>query len=778
MEIQEILDEVDALLAHNQGEQAEKLMLESASRAAKEQDDGALLQLLNELLGYYRESSRVEDADSIAAQAVALAERMGLNGTLPYATTLLNVANACRAGGKFEESLKYYRRVQELYGQLFDSDNMLTASLMNNLSLLYQETGKFESARDCLMKALDICLSNKAAYETAVTYANLASTCLQLDSRSEAHEYALKAIKLFEEQGVGDSHYAAALTALGTCHFQEKQYQKALSCYTRSMDIIRNSLGENQAFLRLEEYADACRKALDGNVAQDGGETESVNGLSLCREYYEKYGKSMIREKFAGYEDRIAAGLVGRGSDCFGYDDDLSRDHDWGPGFCLWVTDETYDEIGEELSRAYLELPGEFNGIERAPEVNGRGRRGVWRIKDFYESLVGAERYEDIDFRQAPDHGLAAAVNGEVFDDAEGIFTDFRNRLMEGYPAEIRYLKLAEAAASFSQCAQYNYGRMMKRGDTLTASMMLSDGIKAAMKLEHYILGIYPPHDKWLFRSLVKNGAGQETVRLLEALADASDQNETERLIEALGSALAMELYRCDLISDIEPYLDAHSQELVYKASLASKTREELAQEIAAEEFKAFDKVRNEGGRASCQDDWPTFSIMRKSQYLTWDKVMLMQYLYDFNREYSMGHNLIEEKYARMMESTAPAKYGELKERLPELGGEKKAIIEQICGLQVSWMEEFAREYPALAANSRNIHTYEDSSFDTSYETYLRGELGTYSDKMLELYGRYIVEHANEGKNVAREIMENSVRMYGYHSMEEAEEKNASAIHG
>lgn len=90
-------------------------------------------------------------------------------------------------------------------------------------------------------------------------------------------------------------------------------------------------------------------------------------------------------------------------------------------------------------------------------------------------------------------------------------------------------------------------------------------------------------------------------------------------------------------------------------------------------------------------------------------------------------------------------------------------------------MEEFAAQYPALAENARSIHSYEDNPFNTSYETYLRGELGTYSDKMLELYGRYIVQYAREGKNPAQDIMTNSVRMYGYESVEEAEQKTAAA---
>ncbi|MDE5679016.1 MAG: DUF4125 family protein, partial [Lachnospiraceae bacterium] len=59
---------------------------------------------------------------------------------------------------------------------------------------------------------------------------------------------------------------------------------------------------------------------------------------------------------------------------------------------------------------------------------------------------------------------------------------------------------------------------------------------------------------------------------------------------------------------------------------------------------------------------------------------------------------------------------------------------------------------------------------DTSYETYLRGELGTYSDKMLELYGRFVVRMCQEGKNLAALTMENSAHLYGYQSLAEAEQ--------
>lgn len=765
MDIQEILNRVDTFFEENKGEEAEKLMRDSVVQAMEEQDDNSLLQLLNELIGYYRETSRYEEAYQMGTQAIALAERMGLKGTIPYATTLLNTANAYRAGGKLTESLELYRQVQEIYESNLSADDMFMAGLQNNLSLLYQEMGEYGKAKECQLKALEIVKARNAVYEQGVTYANLAATCVQLGELEEAKEYALCSMRTFEGIGAVDSHYGAALAALGEYHYQRAEYEKAGDCYRRAMEVVERGIGRNQAYYRLREHVAACEKA-------------AGKGIALSREYYETYGAPMLHEKFPEYEGKIAVGLAGRGSDCFGYDDAASRDHDWGPDFCMWVTRETYAQIGERLEQAYESLPTEFRGYSRAPRVNGRNRRGVIVIPDFFRELLGAERYEEMDWTQISDSSLAAAVNGEIFRDDEGVLTAFREKLRCGYPENISYLKIAESAARFAQAAQYNYPRMRERGDELTARMMVWDGIKEAMKLQHYIQGKYPPHDKWLYRSLTESHKGRELAGLLQALQQADlskKESGAEELIERIGAFFAMEMYGQDIISDIDSYLDAHSDELVYKASLAVKSDQELVEAIARLEFEAFDKVKNEGGRASCQNDWFTFSIMRKSQYMTWNRTMLLQYLYDFHREYELGHNLIEEKYGRMMESTAPEQYAGIKDYFPELTEEKKNIIEQICRMQVGWMEEFAGEYPALADNSRSIHTTEDNPFNTSYETYLRGELGTYSDKMLELYGRYIVGYARSEKNLAHDIMLNNVRLYGYESLEEAEQKTESA---
>ncbi len=90
----------------------------------------------------------------------------------------------------------------------------------------------------------------------------------------------------------------------------------------------------------------------------------------------------------------------------------------------------------------------------------------------------------------------------------------------------------------------------------------------------------------------------------------------------------------------------------------------------------------------------------------------------------------------------------------------------------MDWLEECQRKYPAVSRMARVIHTSEDTPYDTSAETYLRGELGTYSDDTLLLYGRYIVSLKKEGKNLNEMIYEKQVLSYGYASLADAEAKN------
>ena len=816
MNMEFVLREVDRLFDENKAKEAERFLLKSLAEAKEEEDFGVCLQILNELIGYYRQTSEKEELLRVIEESFRMADDMKLKGTVWYATTQLNAANGYRAIGMLKESRKCYEEAEEIYQRDLSSKDMLLAGLYNNRSLLEQEEKDFEKAEEYLLKALQIVQENQSGFEIAVTYANLANTAVLGQDYEKAKDYAKKAILCFEKRKLYDAHYCSALSALGMCHFHEERYDEALSTFEEGMMIVENTLGRNLQYERLKENRDACLEKLkelrgehfredkveiadyaakeEGTKSGKGSwqelgsllqkelgkkaiqkekeEKQQVSGLELCRKYYETYGKPMMQEKFPEYVSRIAVGLVGEGSDCMGFDDEFSRDHDWGPGFCIFIPEELEEEIGDRLREEYDKLPLEFMGWQRKKTTQGVSRVGVMTIEGFYRKYAAMDEKGEVDFRRAEDAFLFACTDGAVFEDPEGRFTMIRERIMKGYPEEIRFLKLAEDLAKISQTGQYNYRRMMDRKDRLSADRMLSDCMGHLMRFWHHLHNTFPPHDKWLRASVLKLPEGEQFLIEVEKLHgsfrqwDAEAVKTTDFILENLCGRIAKRLYDEGTISDVDSYLDHHVEELLMKSSYAKLSDEELVDKIAKVEFEAFDQVKNEGGRAYCQNDWPTFSVMRKSQYLTWDRAMLMQYLYDFQREFKIGHNLITEKYGRMMESTAPEKYEELKVHFPEISAEKKAVIEQIVALQMGMVEELAKAYPKVVANARNLHTYEDNVIDTSYETYLRGEISTYSDKMLQLYAGYVIGCVRDGRNIARMTMENTARLYGYQDLD------------
>jgi len=199
-----------------------------------------------------------------------------------------------------------------------------------------------------------------------------------------------------------------------------------------------------------------------------------------------------------------------------------------------------------------------------------------------------------------------------------------------------------------------------------------------------------------------------------------------------------------------------------------------LIENIIDLEWNEFQKVNNEGGRAACQNNWKSFQIYRRSNLLAWNQEMLESYQQDLVHAINNGRNLLTEKYARMMESTAPENYQAIINELPTITEEKKKIIEEISQISVKWAEEFAQEYPLISGNGRPIYFYEDGPYDTSFETYIRGELSTYSENTLRLYFKYTTQLLKENKNLTKMVIENTVREYGYNSLDQAEKRIAS----
>lgn len=195
-------------------------------------------------------------------------------------------------------------------------------------------------------------------------------------------------------------------------------------------------------------------------------------------------------------------------------------------------------------------------------------------------------------------------------------------------------------------------------------------------------------------------------------------------------------------------------------------------------EWSLFDQVHNEGGRASCQNDPRAFRAMRASQFAVWPDELVESYHADLKDAIAEGRNPLAEKYAFMMASTSPDTFREMEDMLPRLSEAALVDVESIVAVNVAWEREVDAAFPAVRAGGRPLTSAEDTPWATSFETYLRGELKTYSPRTLALYAAFTRVCAASGRNLARENAENIVRAYGYASLEAAEAARAAKRDG
>lgn len=194
-----------------------------------------------------------------------------------------------------------------------------------------------------------------------------------------------------------------------------------------------------------------------------------------------------------------------------------------------------------------------------------------------------------------------------------------------------------------------------------------------------------------------------------------------------------------------------------------------ILDEIIAQEWEAFQNVRNTGGRADCQNDQSAFTTNRKSQFMAWSPEARQSYYNDLKAAQAAGRNLVMEKYARMMAWTHPAEYRRIEEALPDISSTAQALVEKIASIQLPWQHEFAKIYPRLAARGRVIDSSGAPFEGASFEVYMRGELLTYSEETLRVYLAHLERLQCEGKNISLLVTENLVRLYGYNSLSDAE---------
>ena len=290
-------------------------------------------------------------------------------------------------------------------------------------------------------------------------------------------------------------------------------------------------------------------------------------GMELAKSYYETFGAPMLQEQFPSLLPLIAVGLTGSGSECFGYDDEVSSDHDYEPGFCIFLPGEDVVDrrTAFALERAYAKLPKEYGGFTRSlMQPAGGPRRGVLRMADFFASRVGSGdgALTPAQWLGVPDTMFAEAVNGEIFYDGSGEMTRIRSVLSD-CPEDIRRKKLAGALLLMAQSGPYNYERCVRHGETGAAQMAVFEFVRHTMEAVFLLNRTWRPFYKWSFRAMRSLPSLSLLAELLEYLLVTDNDEELaaskQEVIEGIAADISDELARQELTKAVCGDLEKHA---------------------------------------------------------------------------------------------------------------------------------------------------------------------------------------------------------------------------
>ncbi|PNP87677.1 DUF4037 domain-containing protein [Gardnerella vaginalis] len=576
LSVSQFYKELDNMFAsHTSAQEIEKYLLnalnQSQAKANQEATNHAeanaqalQLSVLNELMGFYRSRGEHAKNKPIIDNALDLSKKMDLAGSEAGTTTLINAATSLRAAGSYERAAEIYSQAIKESSKTLKPNDRKLAALHNNLSMLYSETGNTSEAINELNIALEILQKSSIDPSTdidiAATHTNLALAILQECSQPNAStnsksatlnsalEHAQMSLKIYKNgNNQNQPHYASALAGYAQVQYARKEYSDAVKAYSEALDLIAQCYGKDSesyaiTLENLQQAQDAAEKFTETNAADaiqydsekspatDESHPESnkiiktednpkiKNGMQLAKSYWQTYGKPLLElEQFKDYKNRIAAGLVGHGSECYGFDDEISRDHDFGPGFCLWLTDEDYAKIGDDLQAAYDSLPQEYAGFgsreetPRAKSCEGSKRVGIFSISEFFENITGfstaPSQNEPHLWLSLSEPTLAAATNGQIFADPLGEFSKTRQsfKLM---PDDVRISLISRRLGMMAQAGQYNVPRMLARKDGAAAWLSINEFVRATASivflLNNPISAGYLPYYKWQFAALRK----------------------------------------------------------------------------------------------------------------------------------------------------------------------------------------------------------------------------------------------------------------------------------
>jgi hypothetical protein len=233
-----------------------------------------------------------------------------------------------------------------------------------------------------------------------------------------------------------------------------------------------------------------------------------MNGMELSRRFFMEAGLPLLRRQFPDLADGAAAGLVaggfesGCGSEVGGFDDAISRDHNWGPRFFLFLSEADKSKRGEEVQRLLdAELPATFAGFGSSATTLPKHKAYVVTPEENLRAVLQLDRPPDSDLEwiHLPEIRLFEYTAGTIFHEPVPLVSPLRARFAY-YPDNVWYKRLS--FAFFELHAAGNAVRMARRDDAVACRFYVTCLLRNVMRVCFLLRRRYAPYHKWLFRAL------------------------------------------------------------------------------------------------------------------------------------------------------------------------------------------------------------------------------------------------------------------------------------
>jgi hypothetical protein len=259
---------------------------------------------------------------------------------------------------------------------------------------------------------------------------------------------------------------------------------------------------------------------------------------SLLSAYFFEVVRPLLDQRWPDLA--LAAGRIGSGSDALGFDDEISRDHDWGLRLSVLVEQPACEAVQQYLEAT---VPLTFRGLPtRFPTSWAReGMLGVEvrTVEDFVVGHLGVDARRELDIAQwlsLTGQSVLEVTAGPLFEDRSGELTKVRQRL-EWYPDDVWLYVLAAGWLRVEEEFPF-LGRTGARGDDLGSRLIGARIAGALMHLGFLLDRAWPPYSKWLGTAFARLPSAADLSAPLDAALRATRWEEREAALAEAVSAL------------------------------------------------------------------------------------------------------------------------------------------------------------------------------------------------------------------------------------------------